>query len=289
LYALRGDVLRTQTEIEELAGYQRTKPVLLGNGAGSQLQLGGFGDLVEALHQYVAKGHVLSPSLGERLADNVDLLARIWRCEDSGLWELGELAHYGTSKLGCWVAFDRVLDLVSRGQVPGRHVAGWRGTREEIRRYIETELFSAALNSYRFKAGSDGLDCGMLLAARRHFGDIPGPRLNGTIDAIRSQLDAGRPLLYRYSGMQDEENAFLACSFWMIEALAIAGRADEAAEWMDAIVGLAGPLGLYTEEMEPGSHAMAGNFPQALTHLSLISAAAALGRAEQPGRVTDHV
>jgi GH15 family glucan-1,4-alpha-glucosidase len=96
----------------------------------------------------------------------------------------------------------------------------------------------------------------------------------GTIDAIRCELHAEGPLFYRYSGMREEENAFLACSFWMAEALALAGRRDEAAEIMDATVPLANDVGLYAEEMEPGSHAMRGNFPQALSHLALVSAAA---------------
>jgi GH15 family glucan-1,4-alpha-glucosidase len=286
LYRLGGEVLRSQTQIEELSGYRRTQPVHLGNGAGSQLQLGGFGDLLETVHQYVLQGHVLSPSLGERLADHVDLLCAIWRTEDAGLWELGQRAHYGTSKLGCWVAVDRLLDLVERGQVPPRHVQRWRRARDEIHHYIETQLFSEVKSSYRFKAGSDELDCGTLLAARRRFGDVKGPRMNGTIDAIRRELLAEGPLFYRYSGMQDEENAFIACSFWMVEALALAGRADEAAELMDGIVGLGSRLGLYSEEMEPGGHAMRGNFPQALTHLSLISAAAALGENQGGGEST---
>jgi GH15 family glucan-1,4-alpha-glucosidase len=274
LYELGGDVLRSQTELKNLSGYRRTTPVLLGNGAGSQLQLGGFGDLLEALHQYVIKGHVLSPSAGERLADNVDLMCKLWRSEDSGLWELGQRAHYGTSKLSCWTAVDRLLDLVDRGQVPDRHLERWRHTREQIRTFIETDLYSEAKRSYRFKADSDELDCGMLLAARRRFG--PAERINGTIDAIQNELQADGPLLYRYSGMQDEENAFLACSFWMVEALALAGRRDEATEAMEAMVGLGSRLGIYSEEMDPSSHAMLGNFPQALTHLSLINAAAAL-------------
>ncbi len=105
--------------------------------------------------------------------------------------------------------------------------------------------------------------------------------MTATIHAIRSELHADGPLFYRYSGMQDQENAFLACSFWLIEALALAGRRDEAGEIMDAMVSLASDVGLYTEEMEPGSHAMRGNFPQALTHLALISAAALL---QEPGQ-----
>jgi GH15 family glucan-1,4-alpha-glucosidase len=276
VYTLAGEVVRSQSELP-LAGYRRTVPVHVGNDAGSQLQLGGFGDMLETIAVFVRHGHILPISVGERLADVGDLLARLWRNEDSGFWELGQSAHYGTSKLGCWVAFDRLLDLVERGQVPARHVDRWRHERDEVRRFIDRHLYAPERNAYLFKQGGGELDCGMLLAARRSFG--AGSRIIGTIDAIRSELHAEGPLFYRYSGMQEQENAFLACSFWMVEAMAIEGRVDEAAELMDAAVGLASDVGLYAEEMEPGSHAMRGNLPQALTHLALISAADSLATA----------
>jgi GH15 family glucan-1,4-alpha-glucosidase len=275
VYALTGDVVRSQSTLD-LAGYRGTSPVHLGNQAGSQLQLGGFGDLLETVWHYADSGHVLSPELGERLADSADLLRAIWRNDDASLWELDDYAQYATSKIACWTAFERLLDLVHDEQVPGRHVESWESERDQVREFIETRLWSEKRKSYVMKAGSEMLDCGVLLAARRGFVDPHGPRLAGTIDAIRSELHAEGPLFYRYSGMDEEENAFLACSFWMVEALALAGRRDDAAEIMDAMVSLANDVGLYTEEMEPGSHAMRGNFPQALTHLALISAAAIL-------------
>jgi GH15 family glucan-1,4-alpha-glucosidase len=275
VYALTGAVVRGQKELP-LSGYLRTSPVHLGNNAGSQLQLGGFGDLIETISRYTACGHLLSPAAGERLADVGDLLTRLWRNQDSGLWELGSLADYGTSKLGVWVAFDRLLDLAEQGHVPARSTQRWQRARDEVQEYIETRLFSETKGSYRFRADSDELDCGMLLAGRRRFGDVSGPRMNGTIDAIKRELHAEGPLFYRYSGMQDEENAFLACSFWMVEAMAVSGRLEEAAELMHDAIGVGSDLGLYTEEMEPGSRVMRGNFPQALTHLSLINAAVAL-------------
>jgi GH15 family glucan-1,4-alpha-glucosidase len=279
VYALTGDVVRSQHAIE-LAGYRGTSPVHVGNQAGSQLQLGGFGDLNETIWRYVDQGHVLSPSVGERLADSADLLCAIWRNEDAGLWELGDNAHYATSKIGCWTALERLLDLVRSEQVPARHVDRWRTERDRMRDFIVTRLWSESRRSYVMKAGSDMLDCGVLLAARRGFDDPRGPRMTATIDAINSELRAEGPLFYRYSGMREEENAFLACSFWMVEALALAGRSDEAAEIMDAMVSLSNDVGLYTEEMEPGSHAMRGNFPQALTHLALINAAVILNEAK---------
>src|SRR5579875_218460 len=283
VYALAGQVVRSQSPLP-LSGYRGTGPVQVGNQAGGQLQLGGFGDLLETVWRYVQDGHVLAPQTGARLADCADLLCAIWQRPDAGLWELGDYAQYATSKIGCWSAFERVLDLVERGQVPARHPERWRRARERVREFIETGLWSERRHSYVMKAGSEMLDCGVLLAARRNYVDPRGPRMAGTIAAIASELAAEGPLLYRYSGMQEQENAFLACSFWMVEALALAGRHEQAAELMEATVALANDVGLYSEEMEPGSHAMRGNFPQALTHLALISAAALLERAERPER-----
>jgi GH15 family glucan-1,4-alpha-glucosidase len=273
VYRLAGAPLRDQHQLP-LPGYRATGPVHIGNQAGTQLQLGGFGDLVEALWLYVKRGHVLAPEATELVADSVDLLCALWPNDDAGLWELGDYAQYATSKLSCWVAFDRLLALVERGQAPARHADRWRAARQSVRDVIETELWSDALGSYVMKSGSQMLDCGVLLAARRGYVDPRGTRLQGTIDAIQRELHAGGPLYYRYSGMQEEENAFLACSFWMVEALALSGRTDEAGRLMDDLVSLGGNLGLYSEEMEPDSHAMRGNYPQALTHLALISAAA---------------
>lgn len=277
VYALDGTVIRSQ-ETLPLAGYRRTGPVHVGNSAGSQLQLGGFGDLIETMSLYVSHGHLLGPTAGRRLGDVGDLLLQIWRNEDAGLWELDSSAHYGTSKLGVWVAFDRILDLVDRGQVPGRHADRWRRARDEARQFVETHLFSSERNAYLLKPGSSELDCALLLSGRRRFPDPSCRRLSGTIDAILHELHAGGPLFYRYSGMQDVENAFLACSFWMVEAMAVSGRVDDAAELMEEMAGLASEVGLYGEEMEPGTHEMRGNLPQALTHLSLINAADALGK-----------
>ncbi len=273
VYRLTGEPLRDQHTLA-LTGYRGTSPVHVGNQAGTQLQLGGWGDLIETLWHHVKHGNVLAPGVGERIADSIDLLCAIWQTDDAGLWELGDTAQYTTSKISCWAALDRLLDLVKMGQAPARHLARWESTRDGIHELIESELWSEERGSYLMKAGSDELDCGVLLAARRGYTDPRGKRMNGTIDAIQRELQAEGPLYYRYSGMQGEENAFLACSFWMAEALALAGRVDEAAETMDAMVSLGGELGLYSEEMEPGSHAMRGNFPQALTHLALISAAA---------------
>lgn len=272
VYRLDGAVLEGQASIA-MTGYRASAPVVVGNQATHQLQLGGFGDLLETLWLYVSKGGVLDPASGERIAEAVSLLARIWRREDAGLWELGDYAQYTTSKLGCWVAFDRALRLAEARHIPARSSERWRTARDAVKSYIEQELWSDEKRSYLQKAGSAALDAGCLLMSRRGFADPGGERMNTTINAVRRELDAGPPLLYRYSGMQDSENAFLACSFWLVEALARAQRHDEAATTMGALVALSSDVGLYSEEMDPRSKAMRGNLPQALTHLALINAA----------------
>src|SRR5579884_88903 len=259
VYALNEDVVRSQSKLP-MSGYRGTGPVHVGNSAGSQLQLGGFGDLIETLGRYVDSGHVLAPETGQRIADSLNLLAAIWGNEDAGLWELGDYAHYTTSKISCWTAFDRGLELAAKRQLPDRHVDRWRRERDALRDYVETRLWSESKRSYVMKQGSEMLDCGVLLSSRRGFVDRCGDRINGTIDAIKAELHAEGPLYYRYSGMEEEENAFLACSFWLAEALSLAKRTDEAGALLEELVPLGGPLGLFTEEMEPDTRAMRGNF-----------------------------
>jgi GH15 family glucan-1,4-alpha-glucosidase len=130
------------------------------------------------------------------------------------------------------------------------------------------------------QAGSEKLDAGCLRVCRMNFVDPHGPELAGTIDAVREELDAGSSLLYRYSGQQSEEGAFLACSFWLAEALSRAGRVQEARQVMDDVVPLANDVGLFPEELDARTHDFLGNFPQGLTHLALVNAAAAIAEAE---------
>jgi GH15 family glucan-1,4-alpha-glucosidase len=274
-YALDGSVPERLEELP-LRGYRDSRPVRYGNAAKSQLQLGSWGDLLETADLYIREGNVFDDDTGRRLADTVDRLCVIWRDEDSGIWELDDLRHYTISKLACWTAFDRALRLVGEGQLPGDHAARWREEREAVREFVETRCFSQARGSYTFSADSEELDASVLRAARMGFADPAGERMAGTIAAVREELSAGGPLLYRYSGQQGEEGAFLACSFWLVEALARAGRMDEARATMEELLPLANDLGLYSEEIDPETHELLGNFPQGLTHLALVTAAGAV-------------
>jgi len=200
---------------------------------------------------------------------------RIWRNEDSGIWELDDLQQYTISKMGCWVALDRALKLAERGAIPGDDSDLWRREREQIRDFVETRCWSDRRNSYTFYAGTDKLDASVLLAARSGFADPRGERIAGTIAAVQEELADG-PFVYRYSGTQELEGAFLACSFWLVQALARAGRLENAKSLMDDAVALSNDVGLFSEEIDPESGELLGNVPQGLTHLALIDAAGAI-------------
>lgn len=280
-YALDGSVVPAEMSEADAPGYRGSQPVNLGNSAAGQMQLGCFGDLLDAVVRYTSAGGWLDAATSALVGRLADRVCELWRSPDAGLWELGDPQPYTISKIACWVALDRALRLVDAGQLTSLHEGRWRAEREEIRSWTETHCWSEARQAYTFYAGTDDLDAAVLLAARTGYCDGSDPRLNKTIDAIAAELGAGEALLYRYSGQAAKEGAFLACSCWMAEALARAGRVDEASTWLDAIVAHGNDLGLYTEEVDPVSNDLLGNMPQTLSHLAIIGAATAIERAGQ--------
>jgi len=279
-YTLQGGVPRAQVELP-LAGYRESRPVARGNSASGQLQLGCYGNLLETIELYVSHGNTLDAATRVRVAEVSDHVCRIWDRPDSGIWELPRKRHYTISKINCWVALERAISLAERGEAPSEAVPRWRQTAQAIRAWVDANCWSHARDSYAFYAGCDELDAAVLLAARVGFLDGDDSRLHSTVEAIERELSAGGPLLYRYSGQHDREGAFLACSFWLVEALARMGRLSQAHSTMDELVALSNDVGLFAEELDPASGEMLGNFPQALTHLSLINAASACMAAER--------
>ncbi|NHA69425.1 glycoside hydrolase family 15 protein [Phycicoccus flavus] len=270
-YRVDGTRPEGTTELD-LPGYRGSTPVRHGNSAVSQLQLGGWGDLLEALWIYVRSGGDLDADGGRVVAELTDELCTLWREPDAGIWELGQTRHYTISKMASWVAFDRALRLADAGQVRG-DTARWAAERDATQEYVRAECWSQDRGTYTFFAGSDGLDAACLLAARTGFADPRGPEMAGTVRAVREELMDG-PFVWRYSGQQDVEGAFLACSFWLAEALVRAGDLDGAAEQIDGTLRAANDLGLLAEEYDPAVPRLLGNFPQGLSHLALVNAAA---------------
>jgi GH15 family glucan-1,4-alpha-glucosidase len=279
-YDLDGQTVSAEEELE-LEGYRRSHPVQRGNGAAGQLQLGCYGDLLETAELYVRDGNALDDTTAARLADILDHLTTIWEQKDSGIWELPDQQHYTSSKVGVWTAFDRARELVEREQLPRERAEKWRSCAEEVRAFVERECWSERRGCYTMFPGTDRLDASVLRLSRTGFLDVRGERFSSVIDAIRAELGAGEGLLYRYSGQKGVEGAFVACSFWLVEALARAGRVREARETMRRIVAHANDVGLFAEEIDPTTGAFLGNFPQGLSHLALINAAAAIRQADR--------
>ncbi len=272
-YTLEGEVPGKE-ETLEARGYRDSQPVRSGNGAARQRQLGNFGDVLDTVYRYVEQGNLLDVTSRAQLAALVEQCCRQWTKPDSGIWELHETRHYTISKIGCWVALDRAVKLVECGQLAG-DVARWRDEREKVRAFIETECWSESKQSYTFFAGTEDLDAAVLLSARTGF-DV-GERLVTTIDAIVAELGRG-PLVYRYSGAEASEGAFVACTYWLVEALAGTNQRERALALMDEALTLPNDVGLLAEQIDPGSRSFLGNVPQALSHLALINAAHALSR-----------
>lgn len=270
-YALDGS-LPGDHHMADAPGWRGIGPVVDGNHADQQLQLGVYGDLLGVVRGYVDAGNLLDDETGRLLASLADEACDVWRRADAGIWELPEERHYTSSKMGCWQALVSAVHLAEAGQIPGVPDR-WRGEAERIRAWVEEHCWSAERGAYVMYPRSDALDASVLLHAASGFDR--GDRMSSTIDALREELGDG-PLLYRYSGMPDEEGTFVACAFWGVGALAHVGRVDEARTWMDELLERANDVGIWSEMIDAPTGDFLGNLPQALSHLALVQAALAL-------------
>lgn len=282
LYRLDGGPRAVERSLP-LAGYRRSAPVRIGNGAASQLQLDVYGDLLETAWLYTRAGKTIDADIGRRLAEVADLVCAIWHQPDAGLWEVRSgPQHFTQSKMMCAIALDRASAMARVGLLPSRHLSRWKSESAAIRRFVDNECWSDDRRSYVRHAGSTEIDASLLLGIVFGYGEPSDERLRGTVDAVRRELSSG-PFVYRYlgeDGLEGDEGAFLACSFWLVEAMAAIGRTEEAADLMGSLVGMANDVGLFSEEVDPTTGEFLGNMPQALTHLALIRAAMALDAGE---------
>jgi GH15 family glucan-1,4-alpha-glucosidase len=281
LYRLDGGE-RAPERTLALDGYRSSRPVRVGNAAAGQRQLDIYAGLLQTALIYTGGGGRLDRDTGRRLAGIADLVCRIWRQPDSGIWEVrSQPQQFTHSKMMCSVTLDCALRLCDAGHIPSRHASTWRRETLAIRDFIETRCWSQRLGSYTRHAGGDELDASLLLGVLLGYASPDAGRLPATVDALRRGLGHG-PLLSRYSeddGLRGTEGAFLCCSFWLADALARIGRNDEAVELMDQLISLANDVGLYAEELDPSTHDLLGNIPQGLVHLALINAAVSIIKA----------
>jgi GH15 family glucan-1,4-alpha-glucosidase len=278
LYRLDGGASTTERQLP-LAGYLGSQPVLIGNAAADQRQHDTYGELLQTAWLYCEAGQHIDADIGKRLAAVADLVCRLWREPDSGIWEVRSApAHFTHSKMMCWVALDRAVRLADRDAVPRHRRAHWCRQADEISDFIEQRCFSEQRRSYVRTTGSDELDASVLLGLLSGYGEPGSARWGRTVESIRLELGHG-PYVYRYTGedgLSGGEGAFVSCSFWLAEALARVGRVADASALMNDLVALGNDVGLYAEELDQGTAAFLGNLPQGLSHLSLISAATAI-------------
>lgn len=289
LLTLAGGHVPAERALRGWPGYAGSTPVRTGNGAAGQHQLDGYGWVLDAAWVLVQGGHRLYSETWRAMRGFADLVALHWQDPDAGIWEIrDDAAQHVHSKMMGWLALDRALRIGQTHHLREGQRQLWQKARDNLAAEIRSRGFDPGRNTYTRTYGSSDLDAALLVLPVIGLEETNPARVQGTVDAVREGLSAGFPLLYRYppgrDGLPGIEGAFLPCSFWLAQALALTGRRIEATELFEALLDKASELGLYSEEIDPATGAFLGNFPQALTHAALVQAALAL-RDTQPSDV----
>ncbi|WP_234422319.1 glycoside hydrolase family 15 protein, partial [Xanthomonas fragariae] len=272
---LDGELVPDEREID-IPGYRGTRPVRVGNTANTQLQLCLYGDIFEMASRFLDAGHILDQATARQLFELGNECADTWMRKDSGFWELEIHEHYTMSKVECWLALRRASELAKAGHLSTAMLPRWEREQARILEWIDMQCWSEAKQSYTFYAGTEDLDAGLMLASRFGLGGPRRERMISTRDAIRTELGSDE-LVHRYSGMQEREGAFIACSFWMVEAYGLFGDRTEAKRLFERLLDrLGNDVDLMPEMMDASTGEALGNLPQGLSHLALIHAALAV-------------
>jgi GH15 family glucan-1,4-alpha-glucosidase len=278
LYGLRGERRVPEVVLDWLPGYEGSRPVRIGNGAFDQFQADGLGYVFDALHRTRRAGLAddgFSWALQRALLNHLE---RVWQQPDHGIWEIrGERQHFTHSRAMVWVAFDRGIRAVEDDPRLDAPVDRWRELRDTIRAEVMAQGWNRELGTFTQYYGGTTVDAALLMLPSFGFIAADDPKMAGTIAAVEANLLSGG-LVRRYDtgtkvdGLPGDEAAFLACTFWLADCYARAGRSADARALLDHLVGLANDVGLYAEEYDPATGRMAGNTPQALSHLALVQA-----------------
>lgn len=294
LYDVFGERPAPERVLDHLAGHRGSRPVRVGNAADQQLQLDTYGEVIDATFQLCAQGHRLDATTGRLLVDLGRYVLDNWRRPDQGLWEPREAPrHHVHSRVLCWVALDRLLQLADHGAVrlSRRTRARFEAARDEIRAEVEAAGWNAQRASYADVLGGEEVDASLLLLSWYGFHPPAHPRLQGTYARVQRALGARGGLLFRHAADRARgEGAFGICGFWAVEHLARGGGSlTEADALFTRLLAYQNDVGLFAEEVDPRDGAALGNFPQAFTHLGLISAALALEERAARERRPAHV
>ncbi|MGW0825614.1 glycoside hydrolase family 15 protein [Streptomyces sp. NPDC002845] len=282
MYGIAGERELGEAELDWLPGYEASAPVRVGNGAAHQLQLDVYGEVTEALHLAHMTGLARNDYAALLQLKLIRYLEDHWDEPDEGIWEVrGPRRHFVHSKVMAWVAVDRTIKLIESGDADGP-LEKWRELRDDIHRDVCERGYDKERNTFTQSYGSKELDASLLLIPQVGFLPPDDKRVIGTIEAIQRELSTTDGFILRYptsgadegvDGLPGDEGAFLACSFWMADDLAMIGRVDEARKLFEKLLALRNDLGLLAEEWDPSLKRQVGNFPQAFSHVPLIDTA----------------
>ncbi|MFI1563356.1 glycoside hydrolase family 15 protein [Streptomyces sp. NPDC020490] len=282
MYGIAGERELGEAELDWLPGYENSAPVRVGNGAAHQLQLDVYGEVTEALHLAHMTGLARNDYASLLQLKLIRYLEKHWQEPDEGIWEVrGPRRHFVHSKVMAWVAVDRTIKLIESGDADGP-LERWRELRDDIHRDVCEKGYDKERNTFTQSYGSKELDASLLLIPQMGFLPPDDKRVIGTIEAIQRELSTPDGFILRYptegdsegvDGLPGDEGAFLACSFWMADDLAMIGRVDEARRLFEKLLSLRNDLGLLAEEWDPRRQRQVGNFPQAFSHVPLIDTA----------------
>jgi alpha,alpha-trehalase len=285
LYGLHGETDIEEHALEHLAGYRNTRPVRIGNGAAPQWQLDAYGTIVQAAYETIQADDETSLTDDEwgALCRQIDYVCDHWDERDAGIWEFrDESRHFLHSKLLCWVALDRGITMATDEGVDAP-LERWREEREAVRDAIEERGYSEEAGSFVQHFETDGaIDATALLIPIYEFLPPEDERVQNTIDTVLEKLTTDDGLVVRFVDTdirEDEEEAFVLCSFWLIDALVLSNRLERAESYFETVCDHASPLGLYSEKLDPEDGTLLGNFPQAFSHLGLLNSVSYLMRA----------
>ena len=282
MYGTDGERQLDERELDWLAGYEGSRPVRVGNAAAKQFQLDVYGEVADVVYKTSMLAAPTVPTAWPRIRVLVEYLEKAWREPDDGIWEVrGPRRHFVQSKVMAWVAFDRALHTVEHFELDAPR-ARWKRIRAQIHKQVCEKGYDKERKTFTQYYGSQELDAAVLLIPMVGFLPASDERVTGTIDALREELSHDG-FLSRYStartddGLPGSEGQFLACSFWLVTALALNGREQDARHLFRRLLALGNDLGLFSEEYDVTNERLIGNFPQAFTHLTLVQAAKTLG------------
>jgi alpha,alpha-trehalase len=284
MFGIGGERDLTERELPHLRGWRDSAPVRVGNDAWRQRQVDVYGELLNSVYRLSDQVTNLSPATKRFLVELADAAAMRWMDKDQGIWEVrGEPRHFVYSKLMCWVALERAIQLVDRLDAHDK-VPAWKQVQEEIHEAIVSQGWSDEAHAFTQSFGSTNLDASNLMMPLVGFLPADDPRMLATIDATAERLTDHRGLVYRYraqDGLVGEEGTFLLCTFWLAQAMAISGQTERGRGVFERAAAFANDVGLLAEEVDSVSGELLGNFPQAFSHIGLVNAAWAISEAER--------